>query len=110
MSKRKVSQPTIGSGKDYGGKDPDPIWANTMIGANAGKPKSCWNCKGTNLFRVKGTFQPTFKYKQLTVIAETVSCEGCGQTCMNDKQMDKFILAVKTAYRKLSKERANEWN
>ena len=65
--------------------------------------KSCWNCKGTNLFRVKGTFQPTFKHKQLTVIAETVSCEGCGQTCMNDKQMDKFRIAVKTAYRKLSK-------
>ena len=73
-------------------------------------PKSCWNCKGTNLFRVKGTFQPTFKHKQLTVIAETVSCEGCGQTCMNDKQMDKFRIAVKTAYRKLSKERANERN
>lgn len=71
-------------------------------------PKSCWNCKGANLFRVRGTFKPTFKFKQLTVVATTTYCGGCGQTCMNDKQMDKFIIAVKTAYLayKLKKQRA----
>lgn len=59
---------------------------------------ACWNCKSTNLTRIKGTFQPTFKRKQLTVVATTTYCGSCGQTCMNDKQMDKFIMAVKTAY------------
>lgn len=108
MSKRKVSQPTIGSGKDYGGKDPDPIWTNTMIGANVGKPKSCWNCKGTNLFIIKALFQPTFKRKRLTVRATTTYCDSCGQHCMNDKQMDKFLIATKAAYLayKLEKRRA----